>query len=233
MKYTLAVACLIGAVQVKQTKQDTTTVWSLKSVNDHRDDQAFQKFYGDYQTDAANARPPYQSHAAIENESETSSDSSDSEEDVALKGDDSESDHSKEFYNAWAAVKDEEEGYHRTIPAYFSADTDDLFMRSMIRNYAQEERTKFETEEDGTKTGGEPTGRFWMNKHMSEHAGEEVLGTHKGLAGAELTAYMNTYFQRTWDHFDVNGGGSIEVIKMPQFMRMLCSDQAMDLGESG
>merc|ERR1719215_1114530 len=52
MKYTLAVACLVGAVQLKKTQQDTTTVWSLKSVNDHRDDQAFQKFYGDYQTDA-------------------------------------------------------------------------------------------------------------------------------------------------------------------------------------
>ena len=59
---------------------------------------------------------------------------------------------------------------------------------------------------------------------MTEHAGEEVLGTHRGLAGAELKAYMDTYFQRTWEHFDVNGAGSLDAIKMPQFMRMLASD---------
>ena len=129
-------------------------------------------------------------------------------------------------YNAWESVPGgaDDGKYERVTTPHFSSDSDDLFMRSMIRNYALEERTKFETEEDGTKTGGEPTGRFWMNKHMTEHAGEEVLGTHKGLAGAELKAYMDTYFQRTWEHFDVNGSGSIEAIKMPQFMRMLASD---------
>jgi len=63
--------------------------------------------------------------------------------------------------------------------------------------------------------------------------GNEVLGTHKGLSGDMLSAYMTTYFQRTWDHFDVNGSGLLEVIKMPQFMRMLASDQDLSLGESG
>merc|ERR1719162_357021 len=163
---------------------------------------------------SADGRPAYQSVAQVESESD-SSDSDSDEENVMFP-----------TFNAWESVSGgaDDGKYERVTTPHFATDSDDLFMRSMIRNYAQEERTKFETEEDGTKTGGEPTGRFWMNKHMSEHAGEEVLGTHKGLAGAELTAYMNTYFQRTWDHFDVNGGGSIEVIKMPQFMRMLCSD---------
>ena len=48
-----------------------------------------------------------------------------------------------------------------------------------------------------------------------------------------LDAYMKTYFQKAWDHFDVNQTGSIEVIKMPQFMRFLASDQWMSLKESG
>merc|ERR1719498_748366 len=170
MKYTLATAALLGLIQANQ--QDTTTVWSLKSVNDHRDDQAFQKFFGDYQTDQANARPPYRSHAAVESQSETSSDSSESDENVQLQGDDSESDHSKEFYNAWNAVKDEEEGYHRVIPSYFSGDDDDLFMRSMCKTYALEGKNK----------------------------------------------YLDTYFPRTWAHFDVTKDGKIDVVKMPQFM---------------
>jgi hypothetical protein len=219
MKYTLAVACLVGAVQLKKTQQDTTTVWSLKSVNDHRDDQAFQKFYGDYQTDAANKRPPYQSHAAIESESETSSDSSDSDEDVQVRGDDSESDHSKEFYNAWNAVKDEEEGYHRVIPAYFSADSDDLFMRSMCKTYALEGKNK----------DGSPNGNFVMDEATTRAAASEVLETHKGLKGDEKKKYLDTYFARTFAHFDVTKGGKVEVIKMPQFMRFLASDQYMTL----
>ena len=62
-------------------------------------------------------------------------------------------------YNAWESVPGgaDDGKYERVTTPHFSSDSDDLFMRSMIRNYALEERTKFETEEDGTKTGGEPT----------------------------------------------------------------------------
>merc|ERR1719230_152515 len=217
MKYTLATAALLGLIQANQ--QDTTTVWSLKSVNDHRDDQAFQKYFGDYQTDAANARPPYRSHAAVESQSETSSDSSDSEEDVQVRGDDSESDHSKEFYNAWNAVKDEEEGYHRVIPAYFAGDGDDLFMRSMCKTYALEGKNK----------DGSPNGNFVMDEATTRAAASEVLETHKGLTGDAKKKYLDTYFPRTFAHFDVTKSGKLEVIKMPQFMRFLASDQYMSL----
>jgi hypothetical protein len=166
--------------------------------------------------------PQHQQAMQMESESD-SSDSDSDEENIMFP-----------VHNAWESVAGgaEDGHYERVVTPNFSADSDDLFMRSMISNYAVEERTKFVTEEDGTKTGGEPTGRFWMPKNEAMKAGNEVLGTHKGLAGAELSAYMGTYFQRTWEHFDVNGGGSIEVIKMPQFMRMLCSDQTMSLGES-
>ena len=49
------------------------------------------------------------------------------------------------------------------------------------------------------------------------------------MKGADLQKYIDTYFPRTWKHFDVNLTGTIEVIKMPQFMRFLASDQAMSL----
>ena len=109
--------------------------------------------------------------------------------------------------------------YERVVPARFSADSDDIFMRSMIQNYAMEEKT-----EDGV-----PSGRFWMNESITRAAAREVLETHKGLSGGKLNEYLETYFQKAWGHFDVNRTGLIEVIKMPQFMRFLASDQYMSL----
>merc|ERR1719313_3337882 len=123
--------------------------------------------------------------------------------------------------------------YERVTTPRFSADTDDIFMRSMIEQYALEERTKFVEEDNGLKHGGEPSGKFWMNQAAANAAAREVLTTHKGLTGDLLNNYMDTYFAKAWGHFDVNQTGFIEVIKMPQFMRFLCSDQYMSLGESG
>merc|ERR1712227_658666 len=119
------------------------------------------------------------------------------------------------------------------LTAHFSGDADDIFMRSMITKYAQETRTDTETLDDGTKLGGEPTGKFIMTQATALAAAKEVLNTHKGLSGDALSAYLDTYFAKAWAHFDVNQSGSIDVIKMPQFMRFLASDQYMTLGESG
>ena len=123
--------------------------------------------------------------------------------------------------------------YERVTTPRFSQDGDDIFMRSMIEQYALEEKTKVVEHDDGTKTGGEPTGKFWMNSATAKAASSEVLGTHKGLHGPALQTYLDTYYEKAWRHFDVNQSGSIEVIKMPQLMRFLCSDQYMTLGESG
>merc|ERR1712151_1428740 len=115
-------------------------------------------------------------------------------------------------YNAWESVKDgaADGKYERVVTAHFSADNDDIFMRSMIKKYAVEERTDSETLDDGTKIGGEPTGKFWMTKSTSLAAAKEVLNTHKGLSGAALASYLDTYFDKAWAHFDVNKGGDIE-----------------------
>ena len=110
--------------------------------------------------------------------------------------------------------------YERVVPPRFASDNDDIFMRSMIENYALEEKTK----EDKL-----PSGKFWMNEQTTRAAAREVLNTHKGLAGEKLNKYMDTYFAKAWGHFDVNRSGMVEVIKMPQFMRFLCSDQYMSL----
>ena len=138
-------------------------------------------------------------------------------------------------YNAWESVKDgaEDGKYERVVTSHFNADSDDIFMRSMITKYAQELRTDTEKLDDGTKLGGEPTGKFVMTQATTLAAAKEVLNTHKGLSGDALSAYLDTYFAKAWAHFDVNQSGSIEVIKLPQLMRFLASDQYMSLGESG
>ena len=111
--------------------------------------------------------------------------------------------------------------YERVVPSRFSADSDDIFMRSMISKYALEGQNKDDS----------PDGTFWMNEATTRAAASEVLGTHKGLSGAALSSYLDTYFAKAWAHFDVNRTGTVEVIKMPQFMRFLASDQYMSLGE--
>ena len=109
--------------------------------------------------------------------------------------------------------------YERVPPARFSADSDDLFMRSVIMKYAAEEKT-----EDGA-----PSGNFFLNEASTRALASEVLGTHKGLKGGDLKEYLNTYFPRTWAHYDVNKTGFIGVEVAPQFMRFIASDQTLQL----
>ena len=139
---------------------------------------------------------------------------------LQIQGDDEEVDHSGEFFEA----KDDGTGpldkkYERVIPERFSAGSDDIFMRSMIKNYALEGKNK----------DGSPNGKFFMSEAQTRAAAQEVLETHKDIKGAALGEYMKQYFPRTWAHFDVNKEGMVDVDQMPQFMRFLASDQTLNL----
>jgi len=157
--------------------------------------------------------------AQIESDSDSSSDSED-DQNVMVRGDP---------IPAWKQVGDGEEGYHRVVPSHFTADSDDLFMRSMLTKYALEATT---CEDEDKKENCKPNGTFLMGEAQTRRAAAEVLATHKGLTGDALKTYLDTYFAKAWSHFDVNRTGLVEVIKMPQFMRFLASDQRMQLGES-
>merc|ERR1712086_417627 len=111
--------------------------------------------------------------------------------------------------------------YERKIPAHFGGDGDDLFMRSVLTKYALEGK-------DGDNDDA-PTGAFSLDETQAKALATEVLGTHKGLSGANLKNYMDTYWAKSWGHFDVNKSGSIEAIKAPQLMRFLASDQYFQL----
>ena len=141
---------------------------------------------------------------------------------VQLNGDgDDEVDHSNEYFlpNWDGALGLNGEGYSRVIPSRFSGDSDDIFMRSMIKTYALEQKTK----------EGAPSGKFWMNEASTRAAAAEVLANNVHMKSSDVQAYLKTYFAKAWGHFDVNRTGMIEVIKMPQFMRFLASDQYLSL----
>jgi len=202
-----AIAALLGLISAK----DTTGVWQLKSVLSHRDEQVLQNYFGDVSTARANARPPMRSHIELDSDSGSSDDESEEETNVQfVPGDEGKA------------------GYERKIPDRFSADSDDLFMRSMLTTYATEEETA-EDKATGYK-GGEPSGTFTMTEAQAKAAATEVIGTHKGLTGAAADAYLGTYWAKSWGHFDVNRTGKITVYRMPELMRFLCSDQYMSLG---
>ena len=128
-------------------------------------------------------------------------------------------DHSGEFFKVTESGKLGSGGYERVTTPRYAADSDDIFMRSMIEQYALE----------GKNVDGSPNGQFWMDEAGARSAASEVLHTHRNLVGKPRAEYLSTYFPRSWAHFDVNRTGKIEAIKMPQLMRFLCSDQQMYL----
>ena len=134
------------------------------------------------------------------------------------------------WYMPWDS--DPEGDYERAVPAHY-ADGTDIFMRSMVSKYALEEKM-CEEDDSGDAVNCEPTGRFMVNKIGAKYAAKEVLQTHLGLKGMDKKDYLDRYFDKAWGHFDVTNSlnpGMLEVIKMPQFMRFLCNDQRMSLGE--
>ena len=197
-----AVAALLGLAAAGGERP----VWGLRSVNDHRTDAQVQKAYGDASVAAANARDPLSS-ALVQLESDSSSDS-DSDDDFIQTTDYLPGQSGANGLN-----------YERQIPARFSGDSDDIFMRSVIQNYAQEHATK----------EGVPTGVFTLSESSARALAQEVLATHKNIRGQAQVDYLNTYWAKAWGHFDVNRTGSIPVLYAPQLMRFLMSDQYISL----
>ena len=109
--------------------------------------------------------------------------------------------------------------YERQYPAGFDEDSPNKFVHHILKEYALEEKDKT----------GNPTGNFFMNKKWTQVASREVLQKFKKLEGNDLEKYMNQYFGRTWEHFDVTDSNMLDALDMPAFMKYLCSDQSLDL----
>ena len=109
--------------------------------------------------------------------------------------------------------------YVRTLPEQFNEESPNKFMKNVIENFALEEKTE----------KGQPSGTFKMDKKQSMALSKEVVGKQKKIQGKELDDYMNQYFGRTWEHFDVNNDQLIDATDMPGFEKYLLSDQGIDL----
>lgn len=80
------------------------------------------------------------------------------------------------IYKAFTPDASGHEYYERQIPSTWdSSDHDDLFMRSIIKNYALE----------GRSDDGLPTGKFYLNQAQFYKVGEEIVNTHLGFSGAQ------------------------------------------------
>lgn len=176
---------------------------------------------------SADSRPAY-SALAMEKlyeaiDAQDSSDSSESEDESAVQ-----LDKAGPAYQPWQSNPDGP--YERAIPARYTADADDIFMRSVIGTYAVEGK---ECDEDakGALVNCKPTGVFTLTKSGARALATEVLGTHAKVSGEAAKTYLDTYFDKAWNHFDVNRTGAIAADKAGAFSRFLLSDQRIQLGE--
>ena len=120
-------------------------------------------------------------------------------------------------------------GYKRVMPPQFEEERDDRLMNSMVANYARE-----------VKNAGDLTGHLFLNKADAKRAAQEVVSNHQredrlaehdvGNDSGDPEEEEGDRFEETWDHFDVNHDGLVEVERMPQFFRMLLGNAlAIDL----
>ena len=110
--------------------------------------------------------------------------------------------------------------YDRKMPEHFQdKHLDDMFMHSMINNYAKEGRNP-----DGTANG-----KFYLDRDAGYQASKEVVTTHLGLVGDELKNYLDHNFDEAWDYYDVNHENLIEADRMSTLFRYLCHDANLNI----
>jgi hypothetical protein len=103
-------------------------------------------------------------------------------------------------------------GYSRAMPFQYTEERDDRLMNSLIKTYAIEMKGD----------GGQPSGFFFLDKEGARAVSKEVVDTHmKFDKKADQKKFLDDHFKETWEHFDVNKDGIVEVERMPQFLRYL------------
>ena len=96
---------------------------------------------------------------------------------------------------------------------------DDMFMHSMIKNYAKE----------GKDYDGKPNGKFYLDRNSGKEASREILHTHLKLEGKALDDYMTHNFDDAWEYYDVNRENLIEADRMSTFFRYLAKDANLNI----
>ena len=77
---------------------------------------------------------------------------------------------------------------------------------------------------------GKPTGHLFLNHDDALAAATEVAANHAKWDASQGSGMVRDNFEDTWNHFDVNHDGLVEVERMPQFLRyMLGNSLDLDL----
>ena len=105
--------------------------------------------------------------------------------------------------------------YNRVIPANFSADKDDLLMRSIISNYAIEGRLK---------DGSGPNGEFYLTRAAGEDVAAAIVEQHFGFTGEKNTNFVKSRMDKLWPYYDVLSEGFLDVEKASPLLRDLVDD---------
>tara|TARA_B110000285_G_C14897649_1_gene501638 strand:- start:123 stop:404 length:282 start_codon:yes stop_codon:yes gene_type:complete len=85
----------------------------------------------------------------------------------------------------------------REVPLQYTAERDDRLMNSLITKYAREVKNA-----DGMSA-------LFLNEADAKAVSEEVVNNHK----ADIAGTVD--FDATWNHFDINHDGLVEVERMP------------------
>ena len=94
-------------------------------------------------------------------------------------------------------------------------------MRKVLNEYALEKKTE----------KGEPSGQFFMNQATTKDLSRDMIMKVKNIDRTKADQYLQQYFQRTWDHFDVNKENLLDALDMTAFCKYFASDQGIDLDE--
>lgn len=221
MKNTYVIAALLGLVSVGQAYREgryvvrETPLGSLFVQNE-------EEFGWDEKEDDIELLQRQASQRSqVDSESSSSdSDSDDDQDKQNLQLGDDETYGDKTYFAAGdQGMTPNGVEYVRTLPEQFNEESPNKFMKNIIENYALEQKTE----------KGEPSGTFKMDKKQTMAASRDAVQKAKKIEGKELDSYMNQYFSRTWEHFDVNNDQLIDALDMPAFEKYFMSDQGVDL----
>ena len=135
------------------------------------------------------------------------------------------------------------------IPEHFRDPVSaDRMMHHLIRYYGRQEMGKCNTDkelEEGESRDdwkkpvnfvgefpdcNKPTGRIWLFHDQAIAAGKEAVKEYYGYNGEKLDQYCNEHLNSTWNHFDVNKDGKVEIERGHQYLRMVLGNVDLAYG---
>ena len=71
--------------------------------------------------------------------------------------------------------------------------------------------------------------QYWIDQKGAQNVAKQMATEYKKLSGKDLDDYMNAHFGETWDYYDVNRTGLIEIERMSSFYKQFLKDYTLDI----